>query len=108
MSRPQAVTRRGFACDMELDERMVGRDVKRPLPHLPAPRDVHGTGSDCRRCGAATLGRDRYVGCWSDAATEQQKGTSRGIVKTCHVKTYIIILHRMPGPDRKQQEHISE
>lgn len=93
--------RRAFACDME-DERMVGCDVKR-LPHWPAPRNVHGTGSDYRRCGAATLGRDRYVGCWSDAATEQQKGTSRGILTTS-----IIILHKMPAPDRKEREHISE
>jgi hypothetical protein len=43
------------------------------------------------------------VGCWSDAATEQQKGTSRGILTTS-----IIILHKMPAPDRKEREHISE
>ena len=101
MSQAVIWRRRACTCDME-DERMVGCDVKR-LPHWPAPRNVHGTGSDYRRCGAATFGRDRYVGCWSDAATEQQKGTSRGILTTS-----IIILHKMPAPDRKEREHISE
>lgn len=39
------------------------------------PRNVHGTRSDRRRCGATTLACHRYLGSWSAFVTFQQAET---------------------------------